>query len=143
MFSAIRRLCSQAEQKYERRRACRYPIAEAPVYLGWWEGAEFRTTTAKLVDLSVQGASVLAGESPGVGPVWLCPCQSAPSSWAEGRAVAVEPETAPGAFRRCASKVRVEFVGPCSYDLFKSGTGTTYVVKPEDAPEDAVWGRRS
>ncbi|MDR3638304.1 MAG: hypothetical protein P4L84_31160 [Isosphaeraceae bacterium] len=142
MLRAIRRLWSRAPLAADRRRACRYPIADSPVYLGWWAGEEFRTTTAMLIDLSVQGASVLAKDAPGVGPVWLCPCHSAPSDWAEGTAVAVEREGTPTPFRRRWSTVRLEFAAPCSYELFKSGTGTGYLTKKHTTTDGASWGGR-
>jgi hypothetical protein len=137
MIRAIRRLWGRANLDHDRRRACRYPIADAPVFLGWWQAEQFRTTTAMLMDLSMQGASVRAQEAPGAGPVWLCPCHAAPSQWAEARVVAVE--RGGGSLFRRGVKVRLEFVGPCSYELFKSGTGTRYTAQPESSADDAAW----
>jgi hypothetical protein len=142
MIRAIRSLWTRAPLAHDRRRACRYPIADAPVFVGWWEGEEFRSSTALLIDLSMQGASVLSKEAPGVGPVWLCPCHAAPTNWAEARAVAVERAGAATPFRKRWSRVRLEFAAPCSYELFKSGTGTRYVVRPGTSSDDTAWGGR-
>lgn len=142
MIRTIRRFWGRAHLSHDRRRACRYPIADAPVFLGWWDGEEFKTTTALLLDLSMGGASVLAREATGVGLVWLCPYHSAPSNWAEATAVAVERQRSSNPFRRRWFTVRLEFAGPCSYELFKSGTGTGHRPGRPTSAEDIEWGGR-
>jgi hypothetical protein len=142
MLRTLRRLWDRAPHPEDRRRACRYPIDDSPVFLGWWEGDRFRSTTALLIDLSMHGASVVAQEAPKDGPVWLCPCHSSPSAWAEGTTVAVGRDKKRSLFRKRWHRLRLEFSGPCSYELFKSGTGTGHVFHREATPEDVKWGSR-
>lgn len=142
MADFFRGLWGRAPRTADRRRACRYPAGDSPVYLGWWRDDEFRTTLAILVDVSGQGASVLSSEGPSTNLAWLCPCQTPPAEWVEARAVAVECERSRIPFRRPSYKVRLEFAGPCSFELFKSSTGTRYSARKGASNDDALWGRR-
>ena len=90
----------------------------------------------------MQGASVQAKEAPAEGQVWLCPCHAAPSNWADGTVVSVEPQGTPTPFRRRWFTVRIEFAASCSYDLFKSGIGTIHLPNRAPSREDVEWGGR-
>ena len=97
----------------EHRTAARYE-AGAIVYLGWWDGPEFRTCAAGLRNLSQGGALVHVALAPPAGQsLWLCLAGSPPGDWVEARAVEL---TNP---RAGLHQARLSFVEPCPYEMFR------------------------
>jgi hypothetical protein len=99
----------------ERRRACRYTTTNHPALLGWWEGAEFRTITAALENISLEGALTHVDEAPpATGSVWVCLDGLPPSAWVEAQVVEILPQPARG------SRIRLRFQESCPTGFFIS-----------------------
>lgn len=87
----------------ERRRWLRYEPRERRVYLGWWQGETFRTTTARLRDVGRGGATVEAdGLLPEDVSAWICSILDDAGGWIE---TAVRP-----VFRRPRGPHRLRLV---------------------------------
>lgn len=79
----------------ERRWLPRYAPVKDVVYLGWWVGSEFRTTSAVLKDIGLGGASLLVdAPDPVDRRVWISLEGPNPGDWVEARVIDVE--TIPG-----------------------------------------------
>jgi hypothetical protein len=99
----------------DRRSVCRYPVVQTRAWLGWWEGSSFRSTDARLVDISLRGCMMTVDRLPPEGrPVWFCPPGTDPSGWIEAKLVE--------AHRRFLGPrvVRVAFIQPFPYETFKN-----------------------
>jgi hypothetical protein len=98
----------------ERRRVCRYSAVQTAAWLGWWEGQEFKSTSARLVDISLRGCMMTVELLPPQGqPVWFCPPGATPTEWIE--ATLIESK------RRFLGPrvVRIAFSNPFPYETFK------------------------
>ena len=63
-----------APSSQDRRGVCRYSVVQDNAWLGWWEGQAYQTTTAKIIDISLRGASLTVETfPPSEQPVWFCP----------------------------------------------------------------------
>ena len=72
----------------DRRRICRYSAVETQAWLGWWEGQEFRSTNARLVDISLRGCMMTVDQlPPKEQSVWFCPPGTTPSEWIEAKLI--------------------------------------------------------
>jgi hypothetical protein len=97
----------------ERREACRYDTVNAPAFLGWWEGTEYRSVSATLKNLSLHGALALVDQLPAADtPLWTCLEGSPASAWVETEVIAT---TKP---RRGPYQLRLKFVDPVPFDSF-------------------------
>jgi hypothetical protein len=108
------RFAKRTSSPEDRRTVCRYATLETQAWLGWWEGAEFRSTDARLVDISLRGCMMTVDRLPPYDQtVWFCPPGTAPLAWIEARLVESK--------RRFLGPriVRIEFRTPFSYDTFK------------------------
>ena len=106
----------------DRRRTCRYSGVRNRVFLGWWDGPEFQTTTAFLKDLSLGGASILIdAPAPTDNLVWISLYKIPPTEWVEASVIEVEKGPRLGLFSRSLTQLRIEFFENCSYDFFKAG----------------------
>jgi hypothetical protein len=104
----------------DRRQSCRYQGSENRIFLGWWEGPEFRTTTAVMKDVSVGGALILVDTpTPQDKLVWISLYKVPPTEWIEASVVEASRLARGGLFRRGLSELRVKFLEPCRYDYFK------------------------
>lgn len=122
MTSTIFRFFERPTSPNDRRRTCRYSGARNRVFLGWWEGPEFQTTTALLQDISLGGASILIDSpAPAQELVWLSLYKVPPTEWVEASVIKVENGPRTGLFSRRLTQLRIRFFENCSYDFFKSG----------------------
>jgi hypothetical protein len=98
----------------DRRSVCRYSSLESRAWLGWWEGPEFRSTGARLVDISLRGCMMTVDRlPPPEETVWFCPPGTTPAEWIEAKLVESK--------RRLLGPrvVRIEFRNPFPYETFK------------------------
>jgi hypothetical protein len=98
----------------DRRSICRYTVVQTRAWLGWWEGQEFRSTTAHLVDISLRGCMMTVDQLPPKDqPVWFCPPGTTPSDWIEAKLIESK--------RRLFGPrvVRLAFRNPFPYETFK------------------------
>jgi hypothetical protein len=98
----------------ERRSVCRYVAVQTVAWLGWWEGQEFKSTNARLVDISLRGCMMTVDRLPPTGqPVWFCPPGTTPNAWIE--ATLIESK------RRLFGPriVRIAFCNSFPYQTFK------------------------
>src|SRR4051794_28031876 len=98
----------------DRRVICRYTVVEAQAWLGWWEGEEFHSTKAQLVDISLRGCKLTVENLPPRDhAVWFCPPGTTPSEWIEAKLVEAK--------RRLFGPrvVRIAFSRPFPYETFK------------------------
>jgi hypothetical protein len=112
--SSHERYAARACNPDDRRSVCRYASLEAQAWLGWWDCNEFRSTNARLVDISLRGCMMVVDRLPPRDQtVWFCPPGTAPLAWIEARLVEAK--------RRFLGPriVRIEFSTPFSYDTFK------------------------
>jgi hypothetical protein len=101
----------------DRRAASRYATNRLPAFLGWYEDEAFRTTSAKLIDVSLLGIKVEVDDSPPrEGMVWLCLSGQKPSQWIE---VGVVESTSHRGLFRTRRQARLQFLESCPYDVFK------------------------
>lgn len=92
------------------------------MFVGWWEGDEFRTTTGLLQDLSLGGASILVdAPAPPKDSVWISLYKIPPTEWVESSVVEVEKTSRVGIFLRSRTQFRIQFSEHCSYDFFRMG----------------------
>jgi hypothetical protein len=72
----------------ERRRSPRYPASDAPAQVGWWDGPEFLSQPARLIDVGAGGAQVEVESVPLRGqPIWVCMAGGSPGGWVEAGVV--------------------------------------------------------
>jgi hypothetical protein len=106
---------TSASHADDRRGSCRYAVVQSRAWLGWWEGEEFRSTNARLVDLSLRGCMMTVDQlPPGGQSVWFCPPGTTPSDWIEAKLVESK--------RRLFGPrvVRIAFRNPFPYETFKN-----------------------
>jgi hypothetical protein len=107
-------LASRPDGQADRRRECRYLVVDERAWLGWWEGREFRTFPARVLNLSLGGALLSAETPPPHGHrLWLCPPSANPADWIEATLV----ESRKRLFG--PSQVRLAFGSPFPYERFK------------------------
>jgi hypothetical protein len=114
MKSSHERFAARALNGDDRRSVCRYSSLETRAWLGWWEGEEFRSTDASLVDISLRGCMMTVDRLPAQGEtVWFCPPGTTPAEWIEAKLVESR--------RRLLGPrvVRIEFRNPFPYETFK------------------------
>ena len=105
---------ARASSSDERRSICRYKAIETRAWLGWWEGQQFHSTNARLVDISLRGCMMTVDRLPPADQaVWFCPPGTTPSEWIEARLIESK--------RRLFGPrvVRIAFLKPFSYETFK------------------------
>ena len=105
---------ARASDVDDRRSICRYTAVETRAWLGWWEEQEFRSTDARIVDISLRGCMMTVDRLPPKDqPVWFCPPGTSPVEWIEARLIESK--------RRLFGPrvVRIEFHKPFAYDVFK------------------------
>ena len=100
----------------ERRSVCRYSVVQDNAWVGWWEGEEFRSTAAKIIDISLRGA-LLTVECfpPKDKAIFFCPPGAAANEeWLEVKIV--------GAKKRLFGprEIRVAFRKVFPYEVFKA-----------------------
>jgi hypothetical protein len=103
-----------ASREDDRRGVCRYLAVQSEAWLGWWEGQEFRSTNARVVDISLRGCMMTVEQLPPKGQsVWFCPPGTTPTEWIE--ATLIESK------RRLLGPrvVRITFRDPFRYETFK------------------------
>ena len=126
----IERIVDRIDTSGERRAACRYRADEDQVRLGWWDGADYRTALAWLMDFSQEGAAVLCDEAPPAdGPAWLHIRGPEPTDWVETAVVAVE------ATRRGPHLLRLRFRRGCPYHLFQAALSRLDQDRDTDEPD--------
>src|SRR5262249_8877771 len=104
----------------DRRQSCRYHGSKNRIFLGWWEGPEFRTTTAQIKDVSVGGALILVDTpTQADSVVWISLYKVPPTEWVEASVVEASKVGRNGLFRRGETQLRVKFLETCCYDYFK------------------------
>jgi len=106
---------NQAMNAADRRSVCRYGVIETEAWLGWWEGQTFRSTSARVVDISLRGCMMTVDQLPPKDlPVWFCPPGTTPSEWIEASLIESK--------RRFLGPrvVRVSFRNPFPYETFKN-----------------------
>lgn len=118
----------------ERRTVCRYSVVLSDSWLGWWEGQDFRTTPAKIVDISLRGAFLTVDTFPPkqLQSVWFCPPGVAnQEEWVEAKTISFKKRLFG------AREVRVSFRKVFPYDQFKTvvyGPGSFH-----PTPKAAEW----
>jgi hypothetical protein len=99
----------------DRRSVCRYAAVQTQAWLGWWEGPDFRSTTAQVVDISLRGCMMIVEQLPPADQsVWFCPPGTTPSEWIEAKLIEAT---------RCLlgpRTVRIAFYAPFAYETFKN-----------------------
>lgn len=104
----------------DQRQACRYEASELEAMIGWWEGEEFRSCPAHLVNVSQSGALVIAAVSPPQGStVGLCLEGPTPTDWVEARLIDVNEGD------RAGLTLRLAFAETCPYGFFKAAIAST------------------
>lgn len=99
------------EPSGEQRQACRYEASDFEAQIGWWEGEEFRSHPARLVNVSHNGALIVTEARPPQGTtVGLCLEEPEPTDWVEARLI----ESCGG------HQLRLAFLESCPYEFFKA-----------------------
>ncbi|MGO8899587.1 MAG: hypothetical protein ACLQU5_14760 [Isosphaeraceae bacterium] len=102
----------------DRRNAHRYALARDKIRLGWWQGQQFRTISARLRNLSVSGTLVQLEEG-AVGPAgveaWICLVDQSAKHWVQAEVVEVCPE-----LPETPCVVRLKFLDAFPYESFKT-----------------------
>ncbi len=99
----------------ERRDSHRYTPVMEQACLGWWEGREFRSVSARLRNLSSSGARVVVeGDRPAAQRVWIWVAGQPKIRWVPATLLAeMEDEPEPGS-------LRLSFAEPFPYESFKA-----------------------
>jgi hypothetical protein len=127
----------------ERRSVCRYSVVQEDAWLGWWEGQEFQSTPAKIVDISLRGARLTVDTFPPKDQaVWFCPPGvQTTEEWVEVKVIAMKkklfgPREVRLAFRKVLPYEHFKAIvyGP---DAVKDATEPACV--PEEAQERDWW----
>lgn len=102
----------------ERRSVCRYPVSIDSAWLGWWEGQVFRSSPAKIIDISLRGVRLHVKKIPAkVETTWFGPPGVTPQSqeeWLEARVVGIRKRFLG------PREVRLTFRKPFPYETFKT-----------------------
>lgn len=122
----------------ERREVCRYDVVQGEAMIGWWEGPAFRSTPAKIVDLSSHGAMlVIETFPPGDRTFWFrLPGVPAQDDWFEVKLISRKKKLfGPREFR-------INFLKVLPYEVFKAVVYGPDALRPYDPPawlpEDAA-----
>ncbi len=127
----------------ERRSVCRYSVVQDNAWLGWWERQTYRTTPAKIIDISLRGALLTVDVFPPKDQViWFCPPGVLPTDeWIEIKLISQKKRLfGPRELRVAFRKVfpyeifKIVVYGP---DAFLNVQPPTWV--PEDAEERDWW----
>ena len=127
----------------DRRRDCRYAPTMDAAWVGWWENSAFRSTAAKILDVSLRGARLtVAAFPPADKPIWFCPPgQDTSGEWIEvvlvgSRKKLFGPREVRIAFRTIFpyDTFKAVVYGP---DAMKGAAPLPYV--PEDAHDRDWW----
>jgi hypothetical protein len=120
----------------DRRTSSRYTPAVDQARVGWWDGKQFRTTSATLQNISTGGAAVtidgqilpVDGEM-APATVWMCVVGQEPTEWVQSRIAGAM--TGEDGTRR----VRLAFAQHCPYEVFKASVwGDPAAQPPRAAP---------
>jgi hypothetical protein len=120
----------------DRRTSARYTPAVDQSQIGWWDGKQFRTTSATLQDISTGGAALtidgqilpVDGEM-APATVWMCVVGQEPTEWVQSRIAGAT--TGEDGTRR----VRLAFTEHCPYEVFKASVwGNPAAQPPRAAP---------
>jgi hypothetical protein len=100
----------------ERRSVCRYAVVQDCAWVGWWEGQEFRSTGAKIVDISLRGALLIVENFPPKDkPVFFCPPGAAANEeWMEVKLIAAKKRLFG------PREIRIAFRKVFPYEVFKA-----------------------
>ena len=100
----------------ERRTVCRYAVVQDRAWVGWWEGAKFESTAARILDISLRGAFLNVDRFPPLEvSTWFCPPGvDAKDDWLEMKVLEVR--------KRIFGKreARVIFRNIFPYEIFKA-----------------------
>ncbi len=105
----------------DRRRFPRYTALSRAARVGWWSGPRFRSTRARLVNISPSGTLIEVNEvPPGQETVWVSFGEGSgiDSGWCESLVVAQAPARA----LLGGHRLRLEFVEETSRELFEAAT---------------------
>ena len=113
----------------DRRKEPRYPPATDLAHIGWCEGEEFCTVQAQLQNISNGGAALdLARDRPASPDLWMCVVTAGPTEWLQA-SIAGSQATEDG-----GQRVRLAFVEPCPYDVFKAVVWGLTLARPAPPP---------
>ena len=119
----------------DRRNAHRYALARDKIRLGWWQGQQFPTISARLRNLSVSGALVQLEEG-AVGPAgvkaWICLADQSATHWVQAEVVGVCPE-----LPETPCVVRLKFLDAFPYESFKTAVWDDGLARGKPAWPDA------
>ncbi len=120
----------------ERRNAYRYTPTRDKLRLGWWDGQQFRTISARLKCLSFSGSLVQLEEG-AAGPAgvnaWICVVDQSPAQWVQAEIVEV-CAAAPDAPPDTPCVLRLKFVDSFPYEAFKTAVWDDAVVEKKPNP---------
>jgi len=109
----------------DRRTSPRYAPALDQAHVGWWGGKHFRTTPAKLQDISSgRAALIVDGQTTAPAAVWVCVIGQGPTEWVQATIVG----TAAG--EDGTQQARLTFTEGCPYELFKAAVWGDQAAQP-------------
>jgi len=115
----------------DRRNAHRYALARVDIRLGWRQGEQFQTTSARLRNLSVAGALVQLDDG-AVGPAgvkaWICLANQSAKHWVQAEVVEVSSE-----LPESPCLVRLKFLDAFPYESFKTAVWDDGLVRGKPA----------
>ena len=129
----------------ERRRHPRYPAIENRAVLAWQSERTYEEAPARLEDVSLSGARLVAAKLPAVtSPVWVRLQEPATTTWVEAAVVPDSRSLWSKVIGKRRGEVRLKFRSQCPYDFFKLATHGTRLDVPlggEGSPEfdSGVW----
>lgn len=113
-LDSLKRLCggsAPARVKNNRRNAARHAAVENRARLSWWIGEENFDVPARVRDIGMLGASVIAeGQPPADHPLWLRFEEPCKTDWIEVKSVR----------NKSSDDIGVVFPHNCPYDVFKT-----------------------
>jgi hypothetical protein len=116
----------------ERRNAHRYAPARNKIRLGWWEGQQFHTISARLMSLSLSGSLVQLDKG-AAGPArlraWFCLVDQSPTHWIEAETIEVCPELA-----ETPCMLRLKFLDAFPYESFKMAVWDVGIAERKPGP---------
>lgn len=104
----------------DRRRSTRFDPVEDRVWLGWWDGEQFQTIAARLIDISRTGAALICVDGPEkTMDAWFCVVGPRHSGGARAQVVGREPM--PGQPEQY--RLRLTFHAACPEDVYLVALG--------------------
>lgn len=97
----------------ERRTAARHVPITQTAWFGWWDGPEFQSANAVLLDISRGGAALEVERMLPPGPIWLC-LEVEGRVWGTEYVVIAESRG-----RNLPHRARGRFLGECPDDLYR------------------------